>query len=86
MIKSVTKKIILGSIIITSLAILIGTTQVNQIVAEESDEKKYTNANDIAIHTVFAISTQFIVTLRSASPHILMASSSPLSSALRNSV
>lgn len=54
MIRSVTKKIILGSIIITSLAILVGITQVNQIVAEESDEKKYTNANDVAIHTVFA--------------------------------
>ncbi len=54
MIKSVTKKIILGSIIIASLAILVGITQVNQIVAEELDEKKYTSANDIAIHTVFA--------------------------------
>ena len=36
-----------------SLSILVGTTQVNQIVAEESDEKKYTSANEIAIHTVF---------------------------------
>lgn len=53
MIKTVTKKIILASIIIASLAILVGTTQVNQIVAEESDDKKYTKANDVAIHTVF---------------------------------
>ncbi len=35
------------------MAILIGTTQGTQILAEEVDKKKYTNANDVTIHTVF---------------------------------
>lgn len=38
---------------IVSLALLIGITQGTQILAEEADEKKYTNANDVTIHTVF---------------------------------
>ncbi len=47
------KKVILASTMIISLALLIGMTQVTQILAEEVDEKKYTSANDVVIHTVF---------------------------------
>ncbi len=47
------KKVILASFMIVSLALLISMAQGTQILAEEVDEKKYTTANDVAIHTVF---------------------------------
>ncbi len=53
MIKSTQTKTILASVMIISLVLLIGMTQGTTIFAEEVDKKKYTAANDIAIHTVF---------------------------------
>ncbi len=47
------KKIILASVLTISLVTLFGMTQ-PQIFAEETDEKQYTKANDVAIHTVFS--------------------------------
>jgi len=47
------KKIILASVLTISLVTLFGMTQ-PQIFAEVTDEKQYTKANDVAIHTVFA--------------------------------
>ena len=47
------KKIILSSVLAISLVTLFGMVQ-PQIFAEETDEKQYTKANDIAIHTVFS--------------------------------
>ena len=47
------KKIILASVLTISLVTLFGMAQ-PQIFAEETDEKQYTKANDVAIHTVFA--------------------------------
>ena len=47
------KKIfVLASVLAISLTALTGMSQV-QIFAEETDDKQYTTANDIAIHTVF---------------------------------
>ncbi len=53
MIKSRQKKIILATILTASLALFIGSIHDNQILAEESEEKKYTKANNIEIHAVF---------------------------------
>jgi len=53
MISPMQKKVILASVMTVSLALLIGMAQGTQILAEEADEKKYTSANDVAIHTVF---------------------------------
>ena len=53
MISPMQKKVILASVMTVSLALLIGMAHGTQILAEEVDEKKYTSANDIAIHTVF---------------------------------
>ncbi len=53
MINSRRKKVILATILTASMALLIGTTHDNQILAEESEEKKYTKANNIEIHAVF---------------------------------
>ena len=47
------KKLIFASILIVSLVTLSGIVQ-PQIFAEETDEKQYTKANDVAIHTVFS--------------------------------
>jgi len=49
---STQKKLILTSVLIVSLVTLSGITQ-PQIFAEETEEKQYTKANDVAIHTVF---------------------------------
>jgi len=46
------KKIVLASVLIVSLVGLSGIAQ-PQIFAEETEEKQYTKANDVAIHTVF---------------------------------
>jgi len=50
---TIQKKIILASVLAISLVTLSGMVQ-PQIFAEETDEKQYTKANDIAIHTVFS--------------------------------
>ena len=47
------QKIVLTSVLAISLVTLFGMIQ-QQIFAEETDEKQYTKANDIAIHTVFS--------------------------------
>jgi hypothetical protein len=49
---TIQKKIILASVLIVSLVGLSGIVQ-PQIFAEETEEKQYTKANDVAIHTVF---------------------------------
>jgi hypothetical protein len=46
-------KVILASVLIASVVTLSGMVQ-PQIFAEETDEKQYTKANDITIHTVFS--------------------------------
>jgi len=53
MINSIQKKVVLASIIASSLVLLVGTTHDTQILAEELEEKKYTTANEIEIHAVF---------------------------------
>ena len=53
MINSRRKKVILTAILTASMALFIGTTHDNQILAEESEERKYTKANNIEIHAVF---------------------------------
>lgn len=52
MMNTIQKKIVLTSILVVSLASLFGIVQ-PQIFADETDEKQYTNANDVTIHTVF---------------------------------
>jgi hypothetical protein len=52
MINSKQKKVIAATTMTVLLGLMISLTQEIQIYAEE-DEKKYTSANDIAIHTVF---------------------------------
>ncbi len=49
---TIQKKLILASVLIVSLVTLSGIAQ-PQIFAEETEEKQYTKANDVAIHTVF---------------------------------
>lgn len=49
---TIQKKIVLASVLIVSLVTLSGIAQ-PQIFAEETEEKQYTKANDVAIHTVF---------------------------------
>ena len=49
---TIQKKLILASVLTISLATLFGMVQ-PQIFAEETEEKQYTKANDVAIHTVF---------------------------------
>jgi hypothetical protein len=46
------KKLILASVLMVSLVALVEMTQ-PQIFAEETEEKQYTKANNVAIHTVF---------------------------------
>ncbi len=50
---TIQKKLILASVLTISLVTLVGMSQ-PQIFAEETNEKQYTKANDIAIHTVFS--------------------------------
>jgi len=52
---TIQQKILLASILMISLVTLSGIVQ-QQIFAEETDEKQYTRANDVAIHTVFGFS------------------------------
>ncbi|MBN4046203.1 hypothetical protein JYT57_00835 [Nitrosarchaeum koreense] len=52
MIKTIQKKLIISSALIVLLATFFGMTQ-PQIFADETDEKQYIKANDIAIRTVF---------------------------------
>ena len=47
------KKFVLASLLTVSLVALLGVTQQQQISAEETDEKQYTRANDVTIHTEF---------------------------------
>ena len=49
---TIQKKLILASVLAISLVTLFGMAQ-PQIFAEETDEKQYTKANNIAIHAVF---------------------------------
>ena len=49
---STQKKLIFASVLIVSLVGFSGIAQ-PQIFAEETDEKQYTKANNVAIHTVF---------------------------------
>jgi hypothetical protein len=49
---TIQKKLILGFVLTISLVTLVGMAQ-PQIFAEETEEKQYTKANDVAIHTVF---------------------------------
>lgn len=53
---TIQKKLILASVLIVSLVGLSGIVQ-PQIFAEETEEKQYTKANDVAIHTVFEFRT-----------------------------
>jgi len=50
---TIQKKLILASVLIVSLVTLSVLVQ-PQIFAEETEEKQYTKANDVAIHTVFS--------------------------------
>jgi len=50
---TIQKKLILASVLIVSLVTLSVLVQ-PQIFAEETDEKQYTKANNVAIHTVFS--------------------------------
>jgi len=49
---TIQKKIVFALVLTISLVTLSGIAQ-PQIFAEETDEKQYTKANDVAIHTVF---------------------------------
>ena len=49
---TIQKKLILGFVLTISLVPLVGMAQ-PQIFAEETEEKQYTEANNVAIHTVF---------------------------------
>jgi len=50
---TIQKKLILASVLTISLVTLVGMVQ-PEIFAEETEEKQYTKANDVAIHTVFS--------------------------------
>jgi len=50
---TIQKKIVLALVLTISLVTLSGIAQ-PEIFAEETDEKQYTKANDVAIHTVFS--------------------------------
>ena len=53
MMTMIQKKILLTSVLAISIVTLAGISQ-QQIFAEETDEKQYTHANDVTIHTVFS--------------------------------
>ncbi len=50
---TIQKKTIFASVLAISLVTLSGMVQQPQIFAEETDEKQYIKANDVAIHAVF---------------------------------